>query len=88
VLGSLYGHAAVEEYFSLLNSVGVDTDRRGNLNLLAVSNLDRVAWKCYPRHRVAHLFQGESPRAGGLQPLPFFRHARGIVSGYRPFASL
>ena len=88
ILGSIYGEAAIEEFLSITNSVGIDTRFRGNLNLLAIDNSAQVAWKCHPREEVLPLFHGENPRAGGLQPLPFFRQARGIVSGYRPFATL
>lgn len=88
ILGSLYGEAAIEEFLSVVNTVGIETRHRGNLNLLAIENAAQVAWKCHPREDVLPLFQGKNPRAGGLQPLPFFRQARGIVSGYRPFATL
>ena len=88
MLGSLYGEAAVEEYLSYVNRIGVETTHRGNLNLVAIGDTQSVSWRCYPREKVAHLFQGPNPRAGGLAPLPFFRQARGVVSGYRPYASI
>ncbi len=88
VLGSLYGEAAVEEFASIINTPGVETTHRGNLNLLAIEGTSSFGWKCFPRHEVSHLFKGDNPRSGGLSPIPFFRQARGKVSGYRPFASL
>lgn len=86
MLGSLYGEAAVEEFLSVLNAQ--DTKRRGNLNLLAIDDTSRVGWKCHPREEVLPIFSGKTPRAGGLDPLPFFRQMRGTVSGYRPWAEL
>ena len=86
MLGSMYGEAAVEEFLSVVN--GIDTRARGNLNLLTIGGTSRVNWKCLPRETVRHLYQGPTPRAGGLDPLPFFRQARGTVSGYRPLATL
>lgn len=84
VLGTLYGEAAVEEFLSVVN--GQDVQRRGNLNLLGVEETCSSTWKCYSREQVRRLFSGEDPRAGGLDPLPFFRQLRGTVSGYRPLA--
>jgi 6-phosphofructokinase len=86
VLGSLYGEAAIEEFLSVYNSQ--DTSRRGNLNLLALEEITSAAWRCHPRQSVAPLFFGPSSRAGGLDPLPFFRQSRGTVSGYRPLAGI
>jgi len=86
VLGSIYGEAAIEEFLSIVNTQ--DYDKRGNLNLLAVRDTVNVAWRCYPRSAVLPLFSGPNPRAGGLDPLPFFRQSRGTVSGYRPLAAL
>ncbi|MEM7233994.1 MAG: 6-phosphofructokinase [Planctomycetota bacterium] len=86
VLGSLYGEAAVEEFLSLFN--GLDTVRRGNLNLLTIDSTSSVTWKCHPRLDVLPLFAGGEPRAGGLDPLPFFRQCRGLVTGYRPLSTL
>ena len=88
MLGSVYGEAAVEEYFSIVNTLGVNTSHRGNLNLLALDGTARMGWKCHTRDEVGPLFRGLEARAGGLLPLPFLRQAQGLVSGYRPFASL
>ncbi len=88
MLGTVYGEAAVEEYFSVLNNPGFDTDHRGNLNLLAIDGVGQMSWNCFPREKVGHLFKGKYARSGGLKPLPYFRQARGLVSGYRPFATL
>lgn len=84
MLGSIYGEAAVEEFLALLNFQ--DVEKRGNLNLLSVHDTSRVAWTCTPRQEVEELFQGSTPRAGGLDPLPFFRQMRGTISGFRPLA--
>jgi len=84
MLGSIYGEAAIEEYLNIINTQ--DIDRRGNLNLLAVSDTLRFSWQCYPRALVLPLFSGPNPRVGGLDPMPFFRQSRGTVSGYRPLA--
>ncbi|MBI4606531.1 MAG: 6-phosphofructokinase [Planctomycetes bacterium] len=84
LLGSIYGEAAIEEFLSLVRTQ--DFEKRGNLNLLAVKETSRVAWKCHPRSAVLPLFTGPSPRAGGLDPLPFFRQSCGTVSGYKPLA--
>jgi 6-phosphofructokinase 1 len=86
MLGSIYGEAAIEEYLSVVK--GQDFERWGNLNLLAVRDTVKVAWRCHPRQAVAPLFIGPNARAGGLDPLPFFRQSRGTVSGYRPLASV
>jgi 6-phosphofructokinase len=86
VLGTLYGEAAVEEFLALVN--WEDTEKRGNLNLLAISDTSSVSWRSHPRQAVTPIFQGPNPRAGGLDPLPFFRQFRGTVSGYRPMAML
>jgi len=86
LLGSMYGEAAVEEFLAAYNWQGAD--RRGNLNLIAIEDLSSVGWKCHPRSEVAHLFEGARPRAGGLDPMPFLRQSRGIVTGYRPMATL
>ncbi len=87
-LGSLYGEAALEEYFAIVNATGIDTTHRGNLNLLAIEGTGRFGWKCIPREGVAHLFQGEDARSGGLDPIPFLRQSLGLVSGYRPLSTL
>ena len=86
MLGSLYGEAAIEEFLSVVNSQ--DTRRRGNLNLLAIDDISRMRWRCHPREEVTPLFRGDTPRAGGLDPVPFFRQMRGTVSGYRPWAEV
>lgn len=81
MLGSIYGEAAVVEFLSVIK--GQDLARRGNLNLLEVSDTCRASWRCHPRAAVLPLFSGPNPRAGGVDPLPFFRQSRGTVSGYR-----
>jgi 6-phosphofructokinase len=86
ILGTMYGEAAIEEYLSVVKAQ--DFQRWGNLNLLAVRDTCKVAWRSHPREAVAHVFAGPSPRAGGLDPLPFFRQSRGTVSGYRPLAAV
>jgi hypothetical protein len=86
VLGSLYGEAAVEEFLALLNEQG--SERRGDLNLLAIDDISRVGWQSFRRPEVRPLYRGDPPRAGGLDPLPFLRQSRGIVSGYRPLAAI
>ncbi len=86
MLGSLYGVAAVEEFLSVVNRQ--ETEKRGNLSLLAVDDTSSVAWRCFPRQEVKPLFKGTEARAGGLDALPFFRQSRGTVSGYRPWATV
>ena len=86
MLGSLYGEAAIEEFLSILNAQ--DVEKRGNLNLWTIDDITSVGWHCYPRQEVTPLFQGTTPRAGGLDPLPFFRQMHGMVSGYRPWAAM
>ena len=86
ILGSLYGEAAIEEFLSLIHEQ--DVAKRGNLNLLAIDNTTTVRWRSFRRDEVVPMFQGANPRAGGLDPLPFFRQSRGTVSGYRPLAAL
>lgn len=83
MLGSLYGNAAIEEFLSIVKAD--HEGRLGNLNLLAIADTNSVGWNCYPREEVTPLFMGARPRAGGLDPLPFFRQMRGTVSGYRPW---
>jgi hypothetical protein len=56
----------------------------GNLNLVAVNDTSSTHWSCHRRQDVVPIFQGKSPRAGGLDPLPFFRQARETVAGYKP----
>jgi 6-phosphofructokinase 1 len=75
MLGSIYGEAAVEEFLSIIKSQ--EFERRGTLNLLGVDDTFKVAWRCYPRAAVLPLFSGPNPRAGGLDPLPFFRPTLG-----------
>lgn len=84
LLGTLYGRAAVERYLSAVQSQEVGC--WGNLNLVAVDSVNRLSWKSFPRDKVTPIFHGPSPRAGGLDPLPFFRQIRGIASGYRTLA--
>jgi 6-phosphofructokinase len=86
VLGSLYGEAGIEEFLAIVN--GQEVMKRGNLNLLAVDSTAAATWRCHPRQEVLPLFQGSHPRAGGLDPMPFFRQLRGTVSGYRPLAAI
>ncbi len=88
VLGSLYGEAALEEFLAISNGEDGYEAKQGNLNLLAIAGTDRVAWRCFPRQQVQHIFQGEEPRAGGLSPLPFLRQARGVIAGYKPLAAI
>ncbi|MGQ9591622.1 MAG: 6-phosphofructokinase [Planctomycetota bacterium] len=84
LLGTLYGRAAVERYLSAVQSQEVGC--WGNLNLVAVDSVNCLSWKSFPRDKVTPIFHGPSPRAGGLDPLPFFRQIRGIASGYRTLA--
>jgi 6-phosphofructokinase 1 len=86
VLGTVYGQAAVEEFLAIVS--GQDTARRGNLNLLAVDDVCGATWRCHPRREVAPIFQGPKPRAGGLDPMPYFRQLRGTVSGFRALAGI
>lgn len=86
LLGSMYGEAAIEEFLSIVNAQQVD--HRGNLNLLAIDGTSAVRWRCFARQEVTTIFRGDSPRGGGLDPIPFFRQMRGTVSGYRPWANL
>ncbi len=86
VLGSLYGSAAVEEFLSVVNRQ--ETEKRGNLSLLAIDDTTSVQWRCFPREEVAPLYKGTDARAGGVDALPFFRQSRGTVSGYRPWATV
>lgn len=86
MLGSLYGGAAVEEYLSLVNRQ--ETEKRGNLSLLAIDDTATVQWRCFPREEVSPLYKGSDARAGGVDAIPFFRQSRGTVSGYRPWATV
>ena len=86
VLGTLYGQAAVEEFLAVVN--GQELAKRGNLNLLAVNDVCSATWRCHTRQDVAPIYQGSKPRAGGLDPMRFFRQLRGTVSGYRALANL
>jgi 6-phosphofructokinase len=80
LLGSLYGEAAVEHFLSVIQRQ--DISSWGNLNLLAVDDITVPRWKAFRRQDVVPLFQGATPRAGGLDPLPFFRRSRSTVSVY------
>jgi len=86
LLGTIYGEAAVEEFLQIFNTQ--DTVRRGNLNLLAVRDLNSGTWTCHPRQEVTPLFHGAEARPGGLPPLSFYRQNQGLLSGYRPLAEL
>lgn len=85
ILGSLYGKAAVEQFHTVVQQQNID--HWGNLNLLAADDINNVSWRCFRRQDVAPIFQGASPRAGGVDPLPFFRQSRATTSGYRSLST-
>jgi len=86
LLGTLYGEAAVEEFLQVANSQ--DLLRRGNLNLLAVRDVNSGTWCCHPRQEVTPMFRGADANPGGLPPVLFYRQSQGLLSGYRPLADL
>ena len=86
LLGTIYGEAAVEEFLQIINTG--DDKRAGNLNLLAVRDVNAGAWSSHPRQEVTSLFQGAEARPGGLPPVSFYRQNQGLLSGYRPLADL
>lgn len=86
ILGSLYGRGAVERYLQVVQNQEVGG--WGNLNLVALDDVACVKCRTYRREDVAPIFQGTRPRAGGLDPLPFFRQNRGTASGYQPLTIL
>jgi 6-phosphofructokinase len=86
LLGTIYGEAAVEEYLQVSNTG--DAVRQGNLNLLAVRDLNSGTWTCHPRQEVESFFRGDEAQPGGLPPLAFYRQNQGLLSGYRPLADL
>jgi 6-phosphofructokinase len=80
VLGTLYGEAAVEEFLLALERQDVRV--WGHLNLLGLGDVTAPEVRLFRREDVAPLFQGPSPRAGGLDPLPYFRRSRSTAAGY------
>jgi 6-phosphofructokinase len=86
IIGSLYGRGAVERYLQVVQNQEVGS--WGNLNLVALDDISCVRCRSYRREEVAAIFQGTRPRAGGLDPLPFFRQSRGTASGYQPLTIL
>jgi len=86
LLGTIYGEAAVEEFLQAKNTG--DQLQMGNLNLLAVGDVNTGTWTSHSRQEVTSLFQGANARPGGLPPVSFYRQNQGLLSGYRPLADV